>query len=83
FPYLAISLLLGYIFYWRNENLIAVIITHGLYNSLTILIAVFFFSSLEFTILFIGVLLFMGVFPFAIYYLLEKHNVKKPVEISA
>jgi membrane protease YdiL (CAAX protease family) len=83
FPYLAISLLLGYIFYWRNENLIAVVITHGLYNSLTILIAVVFFSSLELTILFISVLIFMGIFPFVLYYFLDKYNVKRPLEISA
>ncbi|MBD3255499.1 MAG: CPBP family intramembrane metalloprotease [Candidatus Lokiarchaeota archaeon] len=41
-PYLAISLMLGYLYRWRNENLIAVIVTHGVYNSLTILIAFFF-----------------------------------------
>ena len=38
-PYFAISLLLGLIYYWRNENLIAVIITHGVYNTLTIILA--------------------------------------------
>jgi membrane protease YdiL (CAAX protease family) len=37
-PYLAISLLLGLLFYWRKENLIAVIVTHGVYDALTILI---------------------------------------------
>lgn len=83
FPYLAISLLLGYIYYLRNENLISVILTHGLYNSLTIVIAVIFFSSLELTVIFFGVLIFMGVFPFVLYYFLDKYNVKKPLEISA
>lgn len=38
FPYFAISLLLGLLYYWRKENLIAVILTHGLYNALMILI---------------------------------------------
>lgn len=44
FPYLAISLLLGILFYWRKENLIAVIITHGFYNAITIVIAYIFLS---------------------------------------
>ena len=38
-PYIAISLMLGLMFRWRNENLVAVIVTHGVYNSLTLLIA--------------------------------------------
>ena len=37
-PYLAISLLLGLLFYWRKDNLIAVTITHGVYDALTILL---------------------------------------------
>ena len=41
-PYFAISIMLGLLFRWRNENLIAVIITHGVYNSLTLLIAFLF-----------------------------------------
>lgn len=44
FPYFAISLLLGLIYYWRKENLIAVIITHGVYNALTIILAFFFYN---------------------------------------
>ena len=44
FPYFAISLLLGFIFYWRKENLIAVVITHGFYDALTIIIAFIYFS---------------------------------------
>jgi len=39
FPYLVISLMLGLLFHWRNENLIAVMIAHGVYDSLTIIIA--------------------------------------------
>jgi len=45
-PYFAISILLGIIYYWRNENLIAVIITHGLYNTLTIIAAFTFYGML-------------------------------------
>ena len=45
-PYFAISILLGMIYYWRNENLIAVIITHGLYNTLTIILAFIFYGIL-------------------------------------
>ncbi|MFX0070719.1 MAG: CPBP family intramembrane glutamic endopeptidase [Candidatus Hermodarchaeota archaeon] len=41
-PYLAISLLLGLLFKWRNENLVAVIVTHGVYNSLTLIISFLF-----------------------------------------
>ncbi|MFX1393317.1 MAG: type II CAAX prenyl endopeptidase Rce1 family protein, partial [Promethearchaeota archaeon] len=41
-PYLAISLMLGLLYRWRNENLIAVVITHGVYNSLTIIFAFLF-----------------------------------------
>jgi len=40
-PYFFISLLLGWLYYWRNENLIAVMITHGVYDALTLII--FFF----------------------------------------
>ncbi|MFO8018342.1 MAG: CPBP family glutamic-type intramembrane protease [Promethearchaeia archaeon] len=44
-PYFAISLMLGLIFRWRDQNLIAVIICHGLYNSFTVIFA-FIFSGL-------------------------------------
>jgi len=43
-PYFAISLLIGFIYYWRNENLLAVIITHGVYDALTIILAFFFYN---------------------------------------
>ena len=42
-PYFVISLMLGLIYYWRNENLIAVIITHGVYNALAIILAYVFY----------------------------------------
>lgn len=38
-PYFAISLMIGGMYRWREENLIAVSITHGVYNSLTLIIA--------------------------------------------
>ncbi len=44
FPYFAISLLLGLLYYWRKENLIAVMITHGVYNAITIILAFLVFN---------------------------------------
>ncbi|MHA1147682.1 MAG: CPBP family glutamic-type intramembrane protease [Promethearchaeota archaeon] len=43
FPYFAVSLMLGLLYRWRNENLIAVIVTHGLYNALTLLFAFLYY----------------------------------------
>jgi membrane protease YdiL (CAAX protease family) len=37
-PYIALSFLLGLLYHWRKENLIAVMITHGLYDALTVLL---------------------------------------------
>ena len=39
FPYMAISLLLGWLFRWRGENLIAVMITHGVYDAILFILA--------------------------------------------
>ncbi|MFX1426282.1 MAG: type II CAAX prenyl endopeptidase Rce1 family protein [Promethearchaeota archaeon] len=39
-PFFCISLMLGLIYYWRNENLIVVIIMHGFYNTITIIYTV-------------------------------------------
>jgi membrane protease YdiL (CAAX protease family) len=44
FPYLAISALLGVVYLWRKENLIAVIIMHGFYDALTVLMVFMFYS---------------------------------------
>ncbi|MGV9171707.1 MAG: type II CAAX prenyl endopeptidase Rce1 family protein [Promethearchaeia archaeon] len=41
-PYFTISLILGKVFEWRDENLLSVIIIHGFYNSI-IFIVLFFF----------------------------------------
>lgn len=38
-PYFSISLMIGWLYYWRNENLIAVVITHGVYDAITIILA--------------------------------------------
>ncbi|NVM17401.1 MAG: CPBP family intramembrane metalloprotease [Candidatus Lokiarchaeota archaeon] len=46
FPFFAISLLLGLLYYWRKENLIAVMITHGVYNALTVILAFLVFNIL-------------------------------------
>jgi membrane protease YdiL (CAAX protease family) len=43
-PYFSISLLLGLLFYWRKENLIAVIVAHGVYDALTIILAFIYFN---------------------------------------
>ena len=45
-PYFAISLMLGLLFRWRDQNLIAVIICHGLYNSLTVIISFIYYGVL-------------------------------------
>jgi len=39
FPYMAISLLLCWLFRWRDENLIAVMITHGVYDAILFIMA--------------------------------------------
>ena len=44
FPYFTISVLLGLLYNWRKENLIAVMITHGVYNALTIIIVFLVFN---------------------------------------
>jgi len=44
FPFFAISILLGLLYSWRKENLIAVMITHGVYNALRIIMAFLVFN---------------------------------------
>ncbi len=41
-PYFVISLMFGVLYIWRKENLIALIIGHGVYNSIAILIPFLF-----------------------------------------
>jgi membrane protease YdiL (CAAX protease family) len=43
-PYFSISLMLGLLYHWRSENLIAVMITHGVYDVLAILMTYFLYG---------------------------------------
>ncbi|MHA1489636.1 MAG: CPBP family intramembrane glutamic endopeptidase [Promethearchaeota archaeon] len=70
-PYLAISLLLGLLFKWRNENLIAVVLTHGLYNSITIIISFIAYNAPQALLMFIFILLLMFSFSLIIYFYLQ------------
>jgi len=45
-PYFAISLMLGWLYHWRNENLIAVVITHGVYDVLVIVMTYLLYGML-------------------------------------
>lgn len=45
-PYFAISLMLGWMYHWRNENLIAVMITHGVYDVLVIVMTYLLYGML-------------------------------------
>lgn len=45
-PYFSISLILGWLYHWRNENLIAVMITHGVYDVLVIVITFLIYGML-------------------------------------
>jgi len=42
-PFFTISLMIGLMFRWRKENLIAVVITHGVYNSITLIIVFLYY----------------------------------------
>jgi len=42
-PFITISLMIGLMYRWRNENLIAVVVTHGVYNSITLIIVFLYF----------------------------------------
>ncbi len=44
-PYFAISIMLCLLFHWRNENLIAVMVAHGLYDAIVIILAFIYFTS--------------------------------------
>ncbi len=45
-PYFTISLTLGWLYHWRNENLLAVMITHGIYDVLAIVITYLLYGAL-------------------------------------
>lgn len=77
FPYFVLSLLLGLIFYYRDENLISPIVLHGVYNSLTILLGYLFYNvSFEALGLFGFIIIFLMIFSFISYYILKNisHN---------
>jgi len=77
-PYLLISLLLGYVFNWRNENLIAPMITHGLYNALTVVMAYIFYNlPLPMLLIFFIIIVVISLVSFLSYYFLKKQE--KPV----
>jgi membrane protease YdiL (CAAX protease family) len=71
--YMSISLLLGYLFMWRNENLIAPIITHGVYNALTVIMAFIFYNLSMFSFsLFLIAIISICFFSFLSYYLINR-----------
>ncbi len=67
-PYLFLSLLLGYLFYWREENLIAPIIAHGVYDALTFILVYVIYKAPPFLFLLLtvsGVLLILTLASFS------------------
>lgn len=72
FPYFALSLLLGILFYKRNENLVAPIILHGVYNSLTIIFGYIFYNfSIEILAIFVLMIILLMFSSFISYYILK------------
>jgi membrane protease YdiL (CAAX protease family)/predicted RNA-binding Zn-ribbon protein involved in translation (DUF1610 family) len=72
FPYLALSLLLGMLFHYRNENLIAPIVLHGVYNSLTVILGYIFFNgTIEDLNVFFLIIILLMVISFFSYYILD------------
>lgn len=71
-PYLFLSLLLGYLFYWRNSNLIAPIVAHGVYNGITVLIVFIIYKYFTLLPLFVLILLGTIILSLSSYYLLER-----------
>ncbi|TXT58751.1 MAG: CAAX amino terminal protease self-immunity [Promethearchaeota archaeon] len=73
FPYLSISLLLGYLCYWREGNLIAVTILHGVYNAFTVVLAFLAYNApMSGIIIFISLISVIMAVCFFLYYFLEK-----------
>jgi membrane protease YdiL (CAAX protease family) len=73
FPYLSISLLLGYLCYWREGNLLAVIILHGVYNAFTVILSFIVFNApMVTTLIFSSIILSMMFVSFFGFYYLEK-----------
>ncbi len=72
-PYLSISFLLGLLFKWRDENLIAVVITHGVYNSITIIISFLAYNAPQTFLIFMFILLLMVSFSLILYFYLQNY----------
>jgi membrane protease YdiL (CAAX protease family) len=70
-PYLFLSLFLGYLFYWRNSNLIAPIVAHGVYDAITVLLVFFFYQNFAFLLPFALILIGLTILTFSSYYILE------------
>lgn len=73
-PYLFLSLLLGYLFYWRNSNLIAPIIAHGVYNAITVILVFIIYQSFAFLIPFFLILAALCGISFCSYFLLNRYS---------
>ncbi|TXT64339.1 MAG: putative CAAX amino terminal protease self-immunity [Promethearchaeota archaeon] len=72
FPYFALSLLLGMLFHYRDENLIAPIVLHGVYNSLTVILGYIFYNgTIEDLNVFFLIIILLMVISFFSYYILE------------
>lgn len=71
-PYLAISLLLGLLFLWREENLVAVIITHGIYNSITLFSSFIILVAPGASLIYFIILIVIAIATLGLYYLLNQ-----------
>ncbi|MHA1805029.1 MAG: lysostaphin resistance A-like protein [Promethearchaeota archaeon] len=72
-PYLAISLLLGLTYTWRKENLIAVVITHGVYNSITLITSFIFLSFPGAILILYALLVATAIVSLGIYFFLNRN----------
>ncbi len=76
FPYFSISILLGLLYLWRKENLIAVMVTHGVYNSLTLILAYSMYSTPGIAVLTVSVFIIILVASLIFAFLLNKYDIK-------
>ncbi|MHA1688909.1 MAG: CPBP family glutamic-type intramembrane protease [Promethearchaeota archaeon] len=72
-PYLAISLLLGLLYIWRKENLIAVVITHGVYDSITLITSFIFLALPSVIVIFYILLISIAIASLGIYFYLNRN----------
>ncbi|TFF93083.1 MAG: CPBP family intramembrane metalloprotease [Promethearchaeota archaeon] len=72
FPYFAISILLGYLFHTRNENLTAPITLHGVYNSITVIFGFLFYNGTYKALsTYILIIILLMIISFISYYILK------------